>query len=101
MQRCMKAVEDFAPQFVECVRNTDSSTIVEHGLFARTPEQHSSYADKGWGVGRVTLVGDAAHAMRPTGTPPVATCYIRFVLALLWLPSQHLTVQTAIITLPG
>lgn len=70
MQRCMKAVEDFAPQFVEYVRNTDSSTIVEHGLYARTPEQHSSYADKGWGMGRVTLVGDAAHAMRPTGNPP-------------------------------
>ena len=67
MQRCLQAVQDFAPQFLEFVRNTNPSTIIEHGLFARSPEQVSSYADVGWGVGRVTLIGDAAHAMRPTG----------------------------------
>ena len=66
----MQAVQGFAPQFVEYVRNTDPSTMIEHGLFARTGDQMSSRADVGWGKGRVTLIGDAAHPMRPTGNLP-------------------------------
>lgn len=46
------------------VNATDPATALEHNLYVR----HPSSLDGGfWGVGRVTLVGDAAHPLRPTG----------------------------------
>ena len=40
---------------------TDPGTVLQHHLHVR----HPCSLDRGhWGVGRVTLVGDAAHAMR-------------------------------------
>ena len=63
----MRAAEDFAPQFREWVRQTPPEAVVEHGLFTRSIERLEVDAGHGWGRGRVTFVGDAAHAGRPTG----------------------------------
>lgn len=43
----------------EIVQATDASRIVERGICDRLPVGH-------WSQGRVTLLGDAAHPMRPT-----------------------------------
>jgi salicylate hydroxylase len=40
---------------------------MEHGLYERTPEQ---MPDGSWGVGNVTLAGDAAHAAGADGNGP-------------------------------
>lgn len=45
------------------IEATDPETVLEHKLHVRRP---SSLDGGHWGVGRVTLVGDAAHAMLPT-----------------------------------
>ncbi len=63
----MKLAENAAPQMQELVRRTDPSAIIEHGLFVRQAHELDKYAETGWGKGRVTLIGDAAHPMRPTG----------------------------------
>ena len=63
----MKAAEGFAPQFVEWVRQTPPTAVVEHGLFARPAEAIEAFAEGGWGKGRITLIGDAIHPARPTG----------------------------------
>ena len=41
---------------------TDESTILEHNMYVRHPV---SLSQGRWGEGRVTLVGDAAHPVRP------------------------------------
>lgn len=58
------------PQMQDLVRLTDPSAIIEHGLFVRQASELDKYAETGWGKGRVTLIGDAAHPMRPTGDLP-------------------------------
>ena len=40
----------------------DAKTVVEHNMHVRHPD---SLAQGYWGQGRVTLVGDAAHPLRP------------------------------------
>ena len=53
------------------INATDPATALEHSLYTRHPDS----LDRGyWGVGRVTLVGDAAHPMRPTGMPLIIFC---------------------------
>lgn len=44
--------------FEKIVQATDASRIVERGIFDRQAVEH-------WSQGRVTLLGDAAHPMRP------------------------------------
>ena len=62
LQRCRRVWADNATLLKDVIDGTDEPTILEHNLFIRPP---SSF-DKGhWGQGSVTLVGDAAHPMRP------------------------------------
>ena len=55
------------------LRATDPASVVEHGTWARDIDP-----GRPWGSGPVTLVGDAAHPIRPvTGAanrPGIATC---------------------------
>lgn len=117
MQNALKVFSDFPPALMEVVRNTDPSTVTQHGLYTRDlsqchvhnkspghgqgnaeahahydkensthdavqlhprqqnhpqsqskgsdrlPNRQASPGSRGvWGRGRVTLVGDAAHA---------------------------------------
>lgn len=55
------------PVIAAAIAATDPSTVLQHQLHVR----HPSSLDGGhWGVGRVTLVGDAAHATRAVSGQP-------------------------------
>ena len=65
LQNVLKVFADFPPAIMDIVGRTDPSTVTQHGLYMRplnntTPEQ-------GWGKGRISLLGDAAHATIPNG----------------------------------
>lgn len=60
----MVLFKDHPEVLVSLMRQTDPSTVAEHGIFTRSAE---SYPEQRWGKGRVTLIGDAAHPVRPTG----------------------------------
>lgn len=62
----MTLFKDHPEVLVSLMRQTDPSTVAEHGIFTRDAE---SYPEHRWGKGRVTLIGDAAHPVRPTGGP--------------------------------
>lgn len=66
-QRCLKVFAGYPEPFLDVVRGTDPRAVAEHGIFTRQAE---ALPADGWGRGRVTLVGDAAHPVRPTGTHP-------------------------------
>lgn len=58
------------------INATDPATALEHSLYTRHPDS----LDGGyWGVGPVTLVGDAAHPMRPTGMPLMIIIFCSYV----------------------
>lgn len=61
-ERCKTAWGDNAAVVLDTMDATDESSILEHSLYIRPPE---GLGEGHWGVGRVTLVGDAAHPMRP------------------------------------
>lgn len=67
-QRCLKVFAGYPEPFLDVVRDTDPRAVAEHGIFTRPAD--AMPAD-GWGRGRVTLVGDAAHPVRPTGARPL------------------------------
>eukprot|EP00891_Asterochloris_glomerata_P001537 jgi/Astpho2/1537/Aster-x0068 len=46
------------------IEATDPDAVLEHGTYTRPAE---AIPDGGWGRGPVTLLGDAAHPLRPTG----------------------------------
>ena len=74
VQRAVRAAEGFAPQVAAWIKQTPPSAVIEHGLFARRPEVLEAFAKEGWGKGRITLVGDAIHPARPTGTHSRLEC---------------------------
>ena len=47
---------------MDLIDATDESTILEHNMYVRHP---GTLSQGHWGEGRVTLVGDAAHPLRP------------------------------------
>lgn len=66
-ERCRQVVRAGLPQLESIVADTDPSAVVEHGMFTRPGDKVAALADQGWGKGVMTMVGDAAHSMRPTG----------------------------------
>jgi hypothetical protein len=64
LQRCLKVFEGYPASCMDRIKGTDPSTVSEHGIFTRSAD---AMPPDGWGRGRVTLVGDAAHPVRPTG----------------------------------
>lgn len=57
-ERAIKVMKDFPKAITDIIAATDPSCIAEHGLWTRDVTEP-------WGRGRVSLVGDAAHPMRP------------------------------------
>lgn len=70
LQRCKKVWGDRSKVITDLIDATDESTILEHNLYVRHPD---SLSQGHWGTGRVTLVGDAAHPMRPASGYPKHT----------------------------
>ena len=66
VQNVKKVFADFPAAIMDIVSSTDPTTVTQHGLYMR-PLQGTT-PEKGWGKGRVTLLGDAAHATIPNGT---------------------------------
>jgi len=65
---------DNAQIIKDIIDATDESTVLEHNMHVRHPD---SLSQGFWGTGRVTLVGDAAHPMRPaSGTPQLLLCML-------------------------
>lgn len=63
-QRCLAALEGWGQAFLDIVAATPPERVVEHGLFIRPADTMSAAA---YGAGRVVVLGDAAHPVRPTG----------------------------------
>ena len=62
LQRCKRVWGDGCKHVTNLIDATDESTILEHNMYVRHPV---SLSQGHWGKGRVTLVGDAAHPLRP------------------------------------
>ncbi|KAL0044438.1 hypothetical protein WJX82_006692 [Trebouxia sp. C0006] len=61
-ERCRRVWGNNAQVIKDIIDATDESTVLEHNMHVRHPD---SLSQGFWGTGRVTLVGDAAHPMRP------------------------------------
>jgi hypothetical protein len=62
--RCLQVLAGFNQAFLTVVQDTPGEALVEHGLFIRPADKMSAGA---YGKGRVVILGDAAHPVRPTG----------------------------------
>lgn len=86
LQRAKKLWGDRHSLVSTAMNATDPATVVEHKLHIRQP----SSLDRGhWGVGRVTLAGDAAHPMRPTNGEPVVHCILTTSMTFEVMMQQH------------
>jgi 2-polyprenyl-6-methoxyphenol hydroxylase-like FAD-dependent oxidoreductase len=63
-ERMLAAFAPLAPAMRALVAATNPAVVVEHGLYIRPAERMTESA---FGAGRVAIVGDAAHPVRPTG----------------------------------
>ena len=56
--------DHYSKELLHTMDSTDPSAVLEHGTYVRPPE---ALPEDGWGRGCVSLLGDAAHPLRPTG----------------------------------
>ncbi len=56
--------DHYSKELLHTMKSTDPSAVLEHGTYVRPPE---ALPEDGWGRGRASLLGDAAHPLRPTG----------------------------------
>ncbi len=56
--------DKYPEELKRMIRATDDSAMVEHGMYTRPAE---AMTPDSYGRGRVVIIGDAAHPMRPTG----------------------------------
>ncbi len=69
LQRCLQVLshaghDEKWADLRKIIEATDPDAVLEHGTYTRPAE---AIPDGGWGRGPVTLLGDAAHPLRPTG----------------------------------
>jgi 2-polyprenyl-6-methoxyphenol hydroxylase-like FAD-dependent oxidoreductase len=62
--RCLQAMAGVADSVLALIAATPAASLVEHGVYIRPADSMS--ADS-FGKGRVVIIGDAAHPMRPKG----------------------------------
>jgi len=62
--RCLQAMAGVSEAVLKLIAATPASNLVEHGVYIRPADSIS--ADS-FGRGRVVIMGDAAHPLRPTG----------------------------------
>ena len=76
LQRCKRVWGDNSKLVMDLIDATDESTILEHNMHVR----HADSLSQGhWGKGRVTLVGDAAHPMRPASGAHCCTASLHWI----------------------
>lgn len=63
-ERLLKVFGDFEAPVRDLFAATPPESVLEHGVYLRPAAQLSAQS---FGKGRVVIVGDAAHPMRPTG----------------------------------
>ena len=64
MQNALKVFDFMPDELMDIVKRTDPSVVTQHGMYVRHLPEESTQT---WGRGRVTLLGDAAHAWPPNG----------------------------------
>lgn len=74
---------DAEPTISAAIDATDPTTALEHNLYVGHP---NSLQGGHWGAGRVTLVGDVAHPVRPTGDSPLHLFFTSSPLLLIAMP---------------
>ena len=74
LQNVLKVFADFPSPIMDIVKRTDPATVTQHGLYIR-PLQNTT-PEQGWGKGRISLLGDAAHATIPNGRAQSQFCIV-------------------------
>lgn len=62
--RCLQVLSGFWQPLLNLVQATPTASLVEHGVYTRPA---ASMNPDSFGKGRVVIIGDAAHPLRPTG----------------------------------
>lgn len=62
--RCLQALAGFSDTVLDIIGGTPGACLVEHGIYVRPAADMTPAA---YGAGRVVVMGDAAHPLRPTG----------------------------------
>lgn len=62
--RCLQAMAGVSDKVLQLISVTPAASLVEHGVYIRP---FDSISADSFGSGRVVVMGDAAHPLRPTG----------------------------------